>query len=252
MLNFVLCDDNNIILSKLSKMLESIFIKNNLSAEVGFTSTKSNEIIEYLSNNKVDVLLLDIDLKSDRSGLEVANLIRKENKSIYIIFTTGHLEYGLVAYKYKTFDYLSKPITLERLEETVLRLFEDISLMPKNFIKIDNKNTIINIDTINYIKKDGMKLIYHTDSHEYEVYSSFNKISNLLPENFVRCHKSYIANIHKITDLQTSNNTILFNSSSSKCFIGPKYKNKLMEVLNHDGNIKCSVDCTDYNKWGIN
>lgn len=248
MLNFVLCDDNNIILSKLSKMLESIFIKNNLSAEVSYTSTKSDEIIEYISNNKVDVLLLDIELKSNISGLEVANLIRKENKSIYIIFTTGHLEYGLIAYKYKTFDYLSKPITLERLEETVLRLFEDVSQMPKNFIKIDNKNTIINVDTIRYIKKDGMKLIFHTDNHDYEVYSSFNKIAHLLPNYFVRCHKSYIANVHKITDLQTSNNTILFSNSNSKCFIGPKYKNNLMEVSNHDGNIKCSVDCTNYNK----
>lgn len=248
MLNFVLCDDNNIILSKLSKMLESIFIKNGFDAQVGFTSTKSDEIIEYVSNNKVDVLLLDIELKSNMTGLEVANLIRKNDKSIYIIFTTGHLEYGLIAYKYKTFDYLSKPITLERLEDTVIRLFEDISLKPKDFIKIDNKNTIINVDTIRYIKREGMKLVFHTDSREYEVYSSFNKIAHLLPKNFVRCHKSYIANIHKITDLQASNNTILFNSSSSKCFIGPKYKNNLMEVLNHDGNIKCGVDCTDYNK----
>ena len=242
MLNFVLCDDNNIILSKLNRILESIFIKNDLDAQVIFTSTKSDKIVEYVSNNKVDVLLLDIDLKSNMSGLEVADIIRKKNKSIYFIFTTGHLEYGLVAYKYKTFDYLSKPITLERLEATVLRLFEDISLKPNNFIKIDNKNTIINLDTISYIKKDGMKLVFHTDYREYEVYSSFNKIANLLPANFVRCHKSYIANIHKITDLQTSNNTILFNSSSSKCFIGPKYKNELMEVLNHDGNIKCSMD----------
>lgn len=245
MLNFVLCDDNNIILSKLNRILESIFIKNDLDAQVIFTSTKSDKIVEYVSNNKVDVLLLDIDLKSNMSGLEVADIIRKKNKSIYFIFTTGHLEYGLVAYKYKTFDYLSKPITLERLEATVLRLFEDISLKPNNFIKIDNKNTIINLDTISYIKKDGMKLVFHTDYREYEVYSSFNKIANLLPANFVRCHKSYIANIHKITDLQTSNNTILFNSSSSKCFIGPKYKNELMEVLNHDGNIKCSMDCTN-------
>ena len=79
MLNFVLCDDNEIIVAKLSKMLESIFIKNNLSAEVGFTSTKYDEIIEYVSNNKVDVLLLDIELKAKMSGLEVANLIRKEN-----------------------------------------------------------------------------------------------------------------------------------------------------------------------------
>lgn len=245
MLNFVLCDDNNIILSKLNRILESIFIKNDLDAQVIFTSTKSDKIVEYVSNNKVDVLLLDIDLKSNMSGLEVADIIRKKNKSIYFIFTTGHLEYGLVAYKYKTFDYLSKPITLERLEATVLRLFEDISLKPNNFIKIDNKNTIINLDTISYIKKDGMKLVFHTDYREYEVYSSFNKIANLLPANFVRCHKSYIANIHKITDLQTSNNTILFNSSSSKCFIGPKYKNELIEVLNHDGNIKCSMDCTN-------
>ena len=84
MLNFVLCDDNEIIVAKLSKMLESIFIKNNLSAEVGFTSTKYDEIIEYVSNNKVDVLLLDIELKAKMSGLEVANLIRKENKTIYI------------------------------------------------------------------------------------------------------------------------------------------------------------------------
>ena len=81
MLNFVLCDDNEIIVAKLSKMLESIFIKNNLSAEVGFTSTKYDEIIEYVSNNKVDVLLLDIELKAKMSGLEVANLIRKENKT---------------------------------------------------------------------------------------------------------------------------------------------------------------------------
>ena len=172
-----------------------------------------------------------------------------ENKTIYIIFTTGHLEYGLVAYKCKTFDFLSKPITLERLEDTVLRLFEDMSLKPKKFIKINNKNTIINIDSIRYIKKDGMKLIFYTDSREYESYSSFNKISNLLPENFVRCHKSYIANIHKISDLQISSNTILFgNSTNCKCFIGPKYKNNFMEVLRHDGNIKYCVDCTNYYK----
>ena len=252
MLNFALCDDNSIILEKLKKMLEAIFINNNLSAYVGFTTTKSDEILDYVSNNEVDVLLLDIELKSKISGLEVANQIRKTNKSIYFIFTTGHLEYGLVAYKYKTFDYLSKPITLERLEDTILRLFEDISLKPKNYIKIDNKNTIINADSIHYIKKDGMKLIFCTDTRDYEVYSSFNKISKILPENFVRCHKSYIANIHKITDLQTTDNTILFNNTNSKCFIGPKYKNNFMEVLKNDRNIKYSVDSTYNNKWRFN
>ena len=43
-----------------------------------------------------------------------------------------------------------------------------------------------------------MKLVFHTECNDYEVYSSFNKIQDYLPSNFVRCHKSYIANINKI------------------------------------------------------
>lgn len=232
MLNFVLCDDNELILTKLCKMLESIFINNNLSAQIVFSSTNSNEILEYVLNNEVDVLLLDIELKSKLTGIEIANIIRKRNKNIYLIFTTGHLEYGLIAYQCKTFDYLSKPITLERLESTVLRLFEDVSFTPKNFLKIENKNTVINLDSIHYIKKDGMKLIFYTDNREYEIYSSFSKISESLPTNFIRCHKSYIINIDKITNIQPNTNLVLFEHG--KCYIGPKYKNNLMEVFKND------------------
>ena len=115
MLNFVLCDDNKLILTKLCKMLESVFINNNLSAQIVFSSTNSEETLEYVLHNEVNVLLLDIELKSKLTGIEMANIIRKNNKSIYIIFITGHLEYGLIAYQCKTFDYLAKPITLELL-----------------------------------------------------------------------------------------------------------------------------------------
>lgn len=126
MLNFLLCDDNQNILNKLKKMLESILIKNNLSGEIAFSSTNPNEIINYIENNAFDVIILDIDLKSKISGLSLANFIREKNKNSYIIFTTAHLEYSMVAYKYKTFDFLAKPVTIERLEETILRLYDDV------------------------------------------------------------------------------------------------------------------------------
>ena len=74
-----------------------------------------------------------------------------------------------------------------------------------------------------------MKLIFYTDTREYQIYSSLSKISELLPNNFIRCHKSYIININKITNIQASLNTVLFEHD--KCYIGPKYKNNLMEVL---------------------
>ena len=142
----------------------------------------------------------------------------------------------MVAYKYKTFDFICKPVTSQRLEDCILRLFEDISEYNKKFIRIDNKNTIISESEVNYIKKDGMKLIFHTDFRDYEVYSSFIKIQDSLPNNFVRCHKSFIVNIENITKVEPIRNIVYFNKSS--CDIGPKYKNYFLEVINKHGNFK--------------
>lgn len=237
MLNFVICDDNINILDKLSKMLENIFVKNNYEAEITFTSTEANNILEYICLNKVDVAILDINLKNKKSGLDLAEAIREKNNNIYIIFTTAHLEFAMVAYKFKTFDYIAKPITQERLEETITRLFNDIYSKPKKFLKIDNKNTLIDEYEINYIKRDGMKLVFCTDNRDYEIYSSFNKIQNTLPNNFVRCHKSYIVNMDKVINFEPVEHRFIFNNNSS-CDVGPKFKNDILEVLNNYGNIK--------------
>ena len=126
MINFVLCDDNFGALDKLSRMLNSIIISNNLKGQITYTTDSPTDLLNFVKNNPTDVLLLDIDLKSSTSGLEIAEQIRKIDKSIYIIFVTGHFEFGMVAYKYKTFDFLQKPLTRERFEETILRLYSDI------------------------------------------------------------------------------------------------------------------------------
>ena len=150
MLHFVLCDDNVQVLNRLEKTLETIFIKNDVDAQISFKATKSDEILNYIKDNAVDVLILDINLKSSVSGCDVASMVRKKNKNVYIIFLTGHLEYALIAYKYKTFDYLPKPVTDERLEETILRLIEDTKNIYNQFIRINN--IIIKQDDIDYIK----------------------------------------------------------------------------------------------------
>ena len=237
MLHFVLCDDNLNILDKLEKMLENIFSKNNFEATVSFKSDNSDDILNYIKFNPSDVLLLDINLKSNKTGLELAEEIRKIKKNSYLIFTTGHLEYAMVAYKYKTFDYIAKPITYDRLEDTIIRLFEDINGSNKRYLRIDNKNTLIDESEIQYIKRDGMKLVFHTPSRDYDTYSSFNKFQDKLPKTYIRCHKSCIANITQIKDVEPVSGTITFNSGDT-CEIGPKYKREFMEVLNNYGSYK--------------
>lgn len=237
MLNFILCDDNLHLLDRLEKLLDNIFVKNNFDAQISLKTADYNKVLDYITNNKVDVILLDINLKSNKTGLQVAEQIRKINRNIYIIFTTGHLEYAMVAYKYKTFDYIAKPISYDRLEETIIRLFEDINSEPKKYIKLDNKNTLVDASEIQYIKRDGMKLVFHTSCRDYDIYSSFNKFQDRLPENFIRCHKSYIANISQIKDVEPVSGTITFRDNSS-CEIGPKYKSEFMEVLRKYGNFE--------------
>lgn len=237
MLNFAICDDNLNILDRLEKMLESIFTKNNFDASVSFRSDNTDDVLNFVSDNKVDVIMLDINLKSNKTGLQLAEAIRKINKNAYIIFTTGHLEYAMIAYKFKTFDYLAKPITYDRLEETIKRLFEDVKGLPKRYLKIDNKNTIIDEAEIQYIKRDGMKLVFHTPTRDYDTYSSFNKFQDKLPETYKRCHKSCIANITQIKDVEPVSGIITFKDNST-CNIGPKYKSDLMEVLKDYGNFE--------------
>lgn len=237
MLNFVICDDNLNILDRLEKMLDTIFCKNDFEAQVAFSSDNTEEVLNYISSNKVDVAMLDINLKSNKTGIELAKEIRKINKNIYIIFTTGHLEYAMIAYKVKTFDYIAKPINYDRLEETIIRLFEDVTSVPKRYLKIDNKNTLVDESEVQYIKRDGMKLVFHTSSRDYDTYSSFNKFQDKLPENYIRCHKSYIANINQIKDVEPVSGTITFKNGNT-CDIRPKYKSDLMEVLNNYGNIQ--------------
>lgn len=242
MLKFIICDDNLSIMEKLSAMLNSLFIKHNFNAQVVLQADNTKEVLDFLSTNEVNVVILDINLKSEISGIELAQIIRKTNKNIYIIFTTGHLEYAMLAYKVKTFDYLAKPITLERLEDTILRLFDDMFSPPRKYLKL-NSQTLITLDDILFIKKDSMKLIFFTSNSTYTTYNSFSKIESSLSNNFVRCHKSYIVNVCNILSINL--NTIYFKNNLI-CYIGPKYKNNFMEVLNKYGNLSTNMACSNH------
>lgn len=154
---------------------------------------------------------------------------------MYLVFTTGHLEYALLAYRVKTFDYLPKPITIDRLSQTISRLFDDSQTNSNSFIRVGNSKILLKENEVNYIMKNNMKILYCTNERTYEAYSSFAKIMPSLPKNFIRCHKSYIVNMNRIENIDSSKNTIFFNNNIT-CSIGPKFKKYFMEVFNNYAN----------------
>lgn len=235
MLNFIICDDEVHMLNKLCLLFEKTFLKNDFDAQIVLKTSNYKDVLSFMHTNVVNVVVLDIEFKnSKQNGLNIAEEIRKVNKSCYLIFITSHFEYLMEAFDYKTFAYLFKnALTVDLLSDTLTRLFNDISGNSRKFLKIDNKGTFVDLSDIQFIEKNGMKLIYHTSHTKYETYNSFSKIESKLPENFVRCHKSFIANINNIVHISLSNNCVVFKNNSV-CYIGPKYKNCFMEMIDYD------------------
>ena len=114
-----------------------------IGASIEFASPDPGELLKFLESNPVDVLFLDIDLKSKLNGIEIAKQIRKNNKHIYLIFITAHFEYIVSAYECKTFDFIHKPFNMTNIEKTIKRLADDIHNNSAEFLNLSNNKQFV-------------------------------------------------------------------------------------------------------------
>jgi two-component SAPR family response regulator len=77
--------------------------------------------LQYIEENPVDVVFLDISMP-EMDGMEFANLLLKKESSTKVVFVTGHEKYAVDAFELEAVDYLLKPISRERLTKTLSRL----------------------------------------------------------------------------------------------------------------------------------
>ncbi|MGB4440148.1 MAG: response regulator, partial [Sedimentibacter sp.] len=78
------------------------------------------EAQEFISKNKVDLILLDIYLPKE-NGIDFLKLLRKEEIKIDVILITADKTSSMIqeAFRYGAVDYLIKPFTFERFKESL-------------------------------------------------------------------------------------------------------------------------------------
>lgn len=235
MLRAVVCEDNPISLKKICASVERVFTSNRINGSVVCRASNTREIEDYLKHHTANLFLLDIDLKTEETGYMFAQRLREKDPFAYIIFLTGHFEYALQAFKVKTFDFLTKPITDEILEQCLLRVNKDyLSTVPaagdkESIIEVKSGNAVYRLKTndIVYVEKLGFKVILHLVGSELSCYDTLENIAaKLVGGRFVRCHKSYIANTSYISKIDYKEKQVLFETGLS-CYIGDKYKGAL-------------------------
>jgi len=109
-------EDEAIIRMNIENILKKYFLK-------VFTACDGNEAVEFYNEKLPDALILDISMPK-KTGLEVASLIRKKNKSIPIIFLTAYTDTPMLlkAIDLQIDKYLVKPIQVSELEETLKKM----------------------------------------------------------------------------------------------------------------------------------
>ena len=198
----LIIDDEPLAINVIKNYIEQIE-----DLELVNTFSNSKEGLNFLKNNTIDVIFLDINMPV----LDGINFIKSLENPPLLVITSAYDEFAIETYELDVLDYLVKPIEFPRLMKAVnkinKRLDNTSKIIPENskenpfiFVKIDKKkmkkiflNEILVIESL----KDYLKI--NTLTGKYIIHSTLSDFTNLLPErDFIRIHRSYTIAIDKI------------------------------------------------------
>lgn len=218
---------------------------------VGIFDTGEEAIVEA-KKKKPDLVLMDIMLKGEMSGIEAAQKIR-ENYQIPVIFLTAYTDESTISKAKLTepFGYIIKPfkeidiqtsieIALYKNEkESEVRNERDFlySIVDKQtqrdmiFVKANSKLVKIKTSDIFFIEALKDYVVINTLAGRYTIHSTMKDIQRKLPEgDFVRVHRSYIVRLDKIKEIDHSN--LIMENDKKEIPVGGSYKEDLASKIN--------------------
>ena len=188
------------------------------------------EAESFLSQNDIDLIFLDLHLPKVRGFEFIENL----EKNYYIILTTAYSEYALEGFEKGVIDYLLKPILFTRFEVALNRLNELISSdKTRKNITIQVNKTRIRLfeNDITHIESNrGYVNVIDKNCLIYRTKMTTQAILELLSNDFIRIHKSYIINTEYVSTLSS---TELVLNSNINLPIGRKFKEEVLSRLSH-------------------
>jgi two-component system response regulator AgrA len=223
MYKIAICDDEIDCAKGLSKILQNQIAKKSFNAQVLIITDKQDIIYKAIEKNEIDILILDIVFKNgEKNGIDFANDLRKINKDFCLIFLTAHFRYMHLSFVSKTFDFLVKPISSNLIDSFVDRLIDEFSIKNSKFLYL-TKSLAVKINTIVYIEKIKNKCYIYTLSGTYSCTITLDKLLDKLPDSFVKCYRSYIANKKFISTIDIKKNEIIFENGA-KCPMNSHFK----------------------------
>lgn len=155
----------------------------------------SLEDAQYCITEEIyDLLFLDLNLNG-KSGFTLLKSVMAE--SFQTIIITANREKAATAFDYGVLDFISKPIIENRFKTAIDRFLNGNSAYRQKLkhlsIKFKNTLKLIDIEHVEYIKASGnYSEINMEDTCKYLHDKNLEKLTKILPDSFIRIHRSYI------------------------------------------------------------
>ncbi len=203
MLKIGICDDEQLIIEALRRIILQISDKNGWEISIScFDSGRT--LLEEV--DALEVVFLDIDMP-ELDGIETGKMIGEKNHDCKIIMATGRTDKFKDAFRIQAFRFVTKPFDMDEMEEALQAVFNR-QIGMKNIELFENRNAyqIIQRDIIYIVAYDGYSEFVVSGKETNRVLrrdcSLLELEKELSKQLFFRVSRQYIVNLGKISDYQ--------------------------------------------------
>ena len=224
------------------------------------------ELESFLSaGHTIDILITDINLGTDAAdGIDMVRDLFPAGSGTQVIYATGYIEYCTPVYETQHVYFLVKPIKQSALDDALKKALENLADQGARAVpstrpaqnaqlaqlaqpsqraaavapsrpspcaltfKVRGRTIVIDADRIEYLESERRKLRLHTDGSVVEVYCSLADAQDMLPEGFVRCHKSFVVNLADVVEIGKDD---ILVKSGSRVPMSQKRRHEVKEAL---------------------
>lgn len=206
----IIVDDEPNLVAYLEKKLHLLWPELNI---IG-TANNGRTAINMAAESSPDIVFLDIHMPG-LSGLQVAEALPINCK---VVFVTAFDDYAVEAFQRAAIDYLLKPVTDSRLQQTIerlktsasndrselLKLLKEVAQEPSNYLQwiragFDDTTQLVPVPEVVYLKADQKYTEVFTADKSYLVRKSIKELEDQLdPDQFWRVHRGIIIRVDQI------------------------------------------------------
>jgi two-component system, LytTR family, response regulator len=214
MTRLAVIDDEKTILEDVEEIIKGL-----TNITLVLKTSDVNELFKFLdTETPIDVVLLDINMPLS-NGFDIAAYLKSSYPEVKIIFMSAHQDFALQGYKFYPEDFLTKPINIIRLKQTLDRIGKSQKRKRKIGVKTSGRISLIDTSTILYAEKKGRKTLIHIkDSEPVECSEGLNRIEEILQkEKFFRTHQSFLVSLDYIESIESDHYMKSYNITLQHC-----------------------------------